>query len=136
MNRTVDFVKMYCNWVESCLLDDNKLEELAFFKLGLDLCVRQKELIAIKWEQVDFPYVENIKILKATFAGKFYPPREISLNTMEVLNELSTDREFIFTKDISKMIDSIRESIGDDLFSGHMLRKFGATLRTFNFDEE
>lgn len=80
--------------------------------------------------------MEDIKILKATFAGKCYPPREISLNTMEILNELSTEREFIFTKDISKMINSIRDSIGDDLFSGHMLRKFGITLRAFNFNEE
>lgn len=44
MNRTLDFVKMYCSWVEKCLADDDKLEELAFFKLGLDLCVRQKRI--------------------------------------------------------------------------------------------
>lgn len=136
MGRTIDFVKMYCNWAEKCLADDGKWEELAFFKLGIDLGVRQKELLSIRWDQIDFPYVKDVKILKASSAPRYYLPKEISIFTMLTLNELRTDRELVFTKDAIKMIASIRESIGDNLFHGHTLRKFSAILRSFNFDEE
>lgn len=135
MDRTVDFVKMYCNWAKKCLANDSKWEELAFFKLGLDLGVRQKELISIRWDQIDFPYVKGIKILKESPTQRYYLPKEISIVTKMTLNELSTDRELIFTKDATKMIDSIRESIGDNLFHGHMLRKFSIILKAFSLSE-
>ena len=44
-NRTYEFSKMYYDWVCKCLTEDEKFEELLFFKLGVDLMVRQKELI-------------------------------------------------------------------------------------------
>ena len=63
-NRTYEFSKMYYDWVCKCLTEDEKFEELAFFKLGVDLVVRQKELIDIKFSQIDFPYVKDIEVKK------------------------------------------------------------------------
>ena len=41
-NRTYEFSKMYYDWVCKRLTEDEKFEELLFFKLGVDLMVRQK----------------------------------------------------------------------------------------------
>lgn len=135
MDRVAKFANMYCRWIEDCLTEDEKWEELAFFELGIDLGVRQKELLSIKWSQVEFPYVNDIAILKATFAGQYYSPKEISRSTIKILNKLPTDRALVFSKDVSQMTESIRESIGDSQFSGHMMRKFGAILKTSCLDD-
>ena len=39
LDRTYEFAKMYYDWVCKCLVKDEKYEELAFFKLGVDLMV-------------------------------------------------------------------------------------------------
>ena len=63
-NRVYEFSKMYYDWVCKCLKEDEKFEELAFFKLGVDLMVRQKELTSIKFSQIEFPYVKDIQVMK------------------------------------------------------------------------
>ncbi|GLB26541.1 hypothetical protein LXJ15735_27820 [Lacrimispora xylanolytica] len=136
MDRVRDFVNMYCRWVEDRLTEDEKWEELAFFELGIDLGVRQGELLSIKWNQIDYPYIKNIRILKPNSADDYYPPKEISYSTMKILNMLQNNNEFVFTKDIVKMIESIRKSIGDNQFSGHMMRKFKIALKRVNLEED
>lgn len=63
-SREYEFASMYYDWVCECLEEDEKYEELAFFKLGVDLMVRQMELMNIKFYQIEFPYVKNIQIMK------------------------------------------------------------------------
>lgn len=136
MDRVRDFVNMYCRWVEDRLTEDEKWEELAFFELGIDLGVRQGELLSVKWSQIDYPYVKNIRILKPNTVEDCYPPKEISYSTMKILNMLQNNNEFVFTKDIVKMIESIRKSIGDNQFSGHMMRKFKIALKHVDSEED
>lgn len=132
-NRVYDFSKMYYNWVCDCLAKDKKYEELAFFKLGVELVVRQKELIEIKFSQIDFPYINNIevkKISKNLNVPSYYPAREISRDTYDLLNMFyRDDLGKIFNKSSQEYIESIRESIGDGHFNGHYMRKLGATLQ-------
>lgn len=64
INREYEFACMYYDWVCECLEEDEKYEELAFFKLGVDLMVRQKELTSIKFSQIEFPYVKDIQVTK------------------------------------------------------------------------
>lgn len=140
-NRVYEFSKMYYNWVCECLAKDEKFEELAFFKLGVDLAVRQKELIEIKYSQIDFPYVNDIEVKKITenmTAPSYYPSREISRDTYDLLNVVGNDEDLgrIFKKSSQEYIDSIRESIGDGHFNGHYMRKLGATLRVLENNKE
>lgn len=133
-DRTYEFAKMYYNWACDCLTKDEKFEELAFFKLGVDLAVRQKELIEIKFSQIDFPYVNDIEVKKMSpniVHPSYYPPREISRDTYDLLNTLWDDGNLgkIFNKSSQDYIASIIESIGDGTFNGHMFRKLGTILR-------
>lgn len=133
-SKVYEFSKMYYNWACECLAKDEKNEELAFFKLGVDLSVRQKELIEIKYSQIDFPYVNNIEVKKITkniTVPSYYPPREISKDTHDLLNVIGDDGDLgrIFKKSSQEYIESIRESIGDGHFNGHYMRKLGSTLR-------
>lgn len=133
-NRVYDFSKMYYNWVCDCLAKDKKYEELAFFKLGVELAVRQKELIEIKYSQIDFPYVNDIEVKKITenmTVPSYYPSREISRDTYDLINTIGDDGDLgrIFKKSSQEYIESIRESIGDGHFNGHYMRKLGATLQ-------
>ena len=64
LDRTYEFAKMYYDWVYKCLVEDEKYEELAFFKLGIDLMVRQKELIRQKrYEEIEKKKIQNKKHL-------------------------------------------------------------------------
>lgn len=64
MNRLFEYTKMQYEWITKCLTEDKKWEELAFFELGVDLGVRISELRNIKWEQIDFPLIKDIKVSK------------------------------------------------------------------------
>ena len=135
---------MYYDWVCECLEEDGKYEELAFFKLGVDLMVRQKELTSIKFSQIEFPYVKDIQVMKVVkipaepteegdreykyrFAEpSFYEPRLISRDTYDSVNRLwSKGKEKIFEKSALEYSQSIKESIGDSRFNGHMMRSIG-----------
>lgn len=140
-NRVYEFSKMYYNWVCECLSKDEKFEELAFLKLGIDLAVRQKELIEIRYSQIDFPYVNDIEVKKITdnmTVSSYYPPREISRDTYDLLNVIGDDGDLgrIFKKSSHEYIESIRESIGDGHFNGHYMRKLGSTLRVLENNKE
>ena len=132
-NRTYEFSKMYYDWVCKCLTEDEKFEELLFFKLGVDLMVRQKELMSIKYSQVEFPYVKNIQVLKINPdmpQPTYYQPREISRDTYDLLNKIwSKDRDKIFDKPIQTYVKSIKESIGDTNFNGCYMRNLGIKLK-------
>lgn len=146
-NRTYEFAKMYYDWVCNCLTKDGKDEELTFFMLGVDLAVRQKELINIEYSQINFPYVENIKVMKVSKIPKeptkdddrdykyvidnssYYPPREIRHETYDYIKCFCNKEGKLFTKSSQDYIASIVESIGDGTFNGHMFRRLGTLLR-------
>lgn len=149
ISREYKFACMYYDWVCECLEDDKKYEELAFFKLGVDLMVRQKELTSIKFSQIEFPYVKDIQVMKVVkvpveptedadreykyrFAEpSFYEPRLISRDTYDSVNRLwSEGKEKIFEKSALEYSQSIKESIGDSRFNGHMMRGFGLCFKT------
>ena len=65
MDRSFEYAKMQYEWIIKCLVEDEKWEELAFFELGVDLGIRIGELKNIKWEQIDFPLVKDVKVSKA-----------------------------------------------------------------------
>lgn len=132
-NRTYEFSKMYYDWVCKCLTEDEKLEELLFFKLGVDLMVRQKELMSIKYSQVKFPYVKDIQVLKINPdmpQPTHYQPREISRDTYDLLNVVcDKDKDKIFDKPAQRYVESIIKSIGDGNFNAIYLRKLGMMLK-------
>ena len=149
VSREYEFASMYYDWVCECLEEDEKYEELAFFKLGVDLMVRQKELTSIKFSQIEFPYVKDIQVMKVVKVPveptedddreykyrlaepSFYEPRPISRTTYDLVNRLwSEDKEKIFEKSALEYSQSIKESIGDSRFNGHMMRSFGLCFKT------
>lgn len=144
ISREYEFASMYYDWVCECLEEDEKYEELAFFKLGVDLMVRQKELTSIKFSQIEFPYVKDIQVMKIVkipveptedddreykyrFAEpSFYKPRPISKATYDLVNKLWVEgKEKIFEKSAMEYSQSIKESIGDSRFNAHMMRSIG-----------
>lgn len=140
-SREYEFASMYYDWVCECLEEDEKYEELAFFKLGVDLMVRQMELMNIKFSQIEFPYVKNIQIMKikkVPIEGEdgeyryrmaepsYYKPRPISKDTYELVNKLRSEgKDKIFEKSAMEYSQSIKESIGDSRFNAHMMRSIG-----------
>ena len=149
ISREYKFACMYYDWVCECLEEDKKYEELAFFKLGVDLMVRQKELTSIKFSQIEFPYVKDIQVTKVVkipveptedddreykyrlAEPSFYEPRLISRDTYDSVNRLwSEGKEKIFEKSALEYSQSIKESIGDIRFNGHMMRGFGLCFKT------
>ena len=127
ISRAYKFASMYYDWVCKCLEDDEKYEELAFFKLGVDLMVRQKELVNIKFSQIEEQTEDDDREYKYRFAEpSYYEPRPISKSTYDAINRLWTeDKEKIFEKSSVEYTRSIVESIGDDRFNAHMMRSIG-----------
>lgn len=137
MNRQYEFAKLYYDWIVKCLTKDEQWEVLAYFVLGCELCVRQKELMSIEWNQIEFPYVNNIRIskVKPTGAVEFYPPKEISKNTMDLLNKTWNRRSIkLFNKEQYYYIYRIRESCGDSTFNGHVMRTLGIQFKSNNIN--
>jgi hypothetical protein len=149
ISREYKFACMYYDWVCECLEEDKKYEELAFFKLGVDLMVRQKELTSIKFSQIEFPYVKDIQVIKVVKIPveptedddreykyrladpSFYEHRIISRDTYDSVNKLwSEGKEKIFEKSAMEYSQSIKESIGDSRFDGHMIRGLGSYFKT------
>lgn len=134
LNRRYRFAKIYYNWILDCLAEDEKWEELAFFRMGVDLMVRQHELARIEWNQIEYPYVHNIEISKRINPlddneKKYYEPRQISWQTYDSLNKIWNDRcdGKIFTENLMHYIGSISVSAGVD-FRGTYLRSLGIAL--------
>jgi len=127
MDRQYEFVRMYYNWIRKCLIEDKKYEVLAFFTLGCDICVRQQDLINITWEQVNYPYIYNIQIKKYSSIDnpKYYDSKEISENTyFTIINGCtkSNNSERLFKHNLQWYIEEIRNSCGDKMFNGHLMR--------------
>ncbi len=130
MDRSYEYNKNYYDWTVKCLKEDDKYEELAFFMLGVDLMIRQSELMALTFDQLEFPFVKNIKIMKATLNDKKYEARIINVETYEVVRGLQdTGKTKIFDKPSSYYIDSIQKSNGDRYFNGHIMRGIGLSMR-------
>ena len=139
-NRTYEFSKMYYDWVCKCLTEDEKFEELLFFKLGVDLMVRQKELMSIKYSQIEFPYLKNIQVFKINpnmSQPTYYQPREISRDTYDLLNVVcDKDKDKIFDKPTQRYVRSIIKSIGDGNFNALYLRKLGMIMKCNELKEK
>ena len=77
-NRAPKDLRAYYDRTCKCLLEDNKIEELIFFKMGVELAVRQNELAAITFKQVD---LDNLVItgIESFKERKIYPPKNISI---------------------------------------------------------
>lgn len=132
MDRSFEYAKMQYKWITKCLEEDEKWEELAFFELGVDLGIRIAELKNIKWEQIDFPYIRDIRISKKKDTDKeeCYKPLEISLNTFEAINRIYDKRvdDYIFQYNTYHYIGSISESIGT-AFNGHTMRNMSIVFQ-------
>ena len=133
--RKYQFAKIYYNWVIDCLTEDKKWEELAFFRLGVDLMVRQHELARIEWSQIRYQYVYNIEISKRVSPlecneKRYYEPKVISMQTYNALTKIRNEgcTGKIFPNDPMRYIGSISESIGVD-FRGTYLRSLGIILK-------
>lgn len=117
MDRSYTYNKNYYDWTVKCLKEDDKYEELAFFMLGVDLMIRQSELMNLTFDQFEFPFVKDIKIMKATLSDKKYEARIIGAETYEVVKALQdADKVKIFDKPSGYYIDSIQKSNGDRYF--------------------
>lgn len=123
MDRSFEYAKMQYEWIIKCLVEDEKWEELAFFELGVDLGIRIGELKNIKWEQIDFPLVKDVKVSKGENKEEYYEPLEISLNAFEAINRIYDNRvdDYIFQYNPYHYIRSISESIGTT-FNVHSMR--------------
>jgi hypothetical protein len=109
-----------------CLENDGLYEELAFVRLGVDLALRGKDLLSIKWSQVNFPFVSDICISKLS---RVCSPMKISQDTMDALNNLQHGKsELIFNKPSVQYIKNIQKSIGDSEFKLYFLRHIGLVL--------
>lgn len=131
--KIIDYssMKSYYENVCTCLIRDEKYEELVFFMLGVELAVRKDELIRITLKQCDLRNlkiydIENIKDIQAT-----YPPISISREVSELIEKYlsGSDDERLFGKTTRFYRDSIRESIGDEKFTLHDMRHIGKWLR-------
>ena len=110
-DREYEFAKMYFDWVCRCLEEDELYEELAYFRLGTELSIRQLELSNIKFSQVEYPYILNIKISKKNQLNTTYDPMKISKETYKKhkLNPISSigesqfygNRKFKLNKDLT-----------------------------------
>ncbi len=132
IDRKSQFIKMYYKWIIDCLTEDENYEVLAFFQLGCDICVRQKELLSIEWSQINFPYIHNIENSTNKYPY-FYSPLNVSNSTIDTINKLWTENTDtntrIFKHNLQWYINAIRESSGDIDFNGHMMRRIGIVLK-------
>ena len=130
IDKTPRDLKSYYDRTCKCLLEDNKIEELIFFKMGVELKARQNELAAITFKQVDLDnfVVTNMESFKE---GKIYPSKNISKELGSLIkNHLSgADDEKIFKRPVAYYKARIRESNGDNNFSNHMMRHIGKIMR-------
>lgn len=130
MDRSYEYNKNYYDWTVKCLKEDEKYEELAFFILGVDLMIRQSELMNLTFDQFEFPFVKDIKIMKASLSDQKYEARIINVETYEVVKALQdTGKEKLFDKPSGYYIDSIRKSNGAGCFNGHIMRGIGLSMR-------
>lgn len=132
MDRNYEYNWNYYQWTIKCLEEDEKYEELAFFMLGVDLMVRQSELIALTFDQFEFPYVKDIKIMKIpkdSLSDKKYDPKLISLSAANAVNKIFVvGKKKLFDKSPIYYIDSIRKSNGDKTFNGHLMKGIGLSI--------
>ena len=133
--KKIKFAKMYYQYVCDCLTEDKLWEELALFKLGADVYVRQNELLSITYSQIDFPMVRKVPILKIYKGQKrqyYYNDIRISEDTYRSIIDIwyqdSSEDDRIFKRPMEYYIKRIQSSTGDNQFSHHMMRHIGAML--------
>ena len=126
VNKMPKDLKDYYDRTCRCLLEDNKIEELIFFKMCVELAARQNELAAITFKQVD---LDNLVVtdIESFKEGKIYPPKNISKELGGLIkNHLSGfNDEKLFKKSTDVYKRSIRESNGDEKFLLHIMRHIG-----------
>lgn len=125
-NRAPKDLRAYYDRTCKCLLEDNKIEELIFFKMGVELAARQDELAAITFKQVD---LDNLVVtdIESFKERKIYPSKNISKELGNLIkNHLNgSEDEKLFKRPATYYKVRIRESNGDNNFSNHMMRHIG-----------
>jgi integrase len=127
--------KEYCEYIYYRIL--NKLKEanehqlLAFAMLGMHLCLRQSDILKLKWEQIDFENmkINNVHLLKGGYIGSL--DLEIRLvSALKKWYENTDDKTMIFPKlKRYETGNKIGELIGDTTFNNHDLRSIGLCLK-------
>ena len=129
-NRTPEELRTYYDRTCKCLLEDNKIEELIFFKMGVELKARQNELIAITFKQVD---LDNLVVtdMESFKEGKIYLSKNISKEIGNLIkNHLTgSEDEKLFKRPATYYKVRIRESNGDNNFLNHMMRHIGKIMK-------
>ena len=117
MDRNYEYNWNYYHWTINCLKEDKKYEELAFFMLGVDLMLRQQEVIKLDFDQF-IPHTCDK-----------YKPVDINVSTLDAVKRLyAMGKVKLFDKSPIYYTNSIRESNGDMYFNGHMMRGIGLAI--------
>ena len=135
-NRQYQFNKMYYNYIIDCLAQDDLIEELCYVYVAVDTGIRIKEMAMLKWGQYDFDKFLNVQISKLRpkqgeqFYGDISLSRSTSLKLHEYRELINPDANTPIFKNISKIADSIKKSIGYSRFTLHDLRRMAFVFRT------
>lgn len=134
-NRQYQFNKMYYNYIIDCLAQDNLIEELCYVYVAVDTGIRIKEMAMLKWGQFDFDKLLDVKRAKLRPSyGDSYGDMSLSRSTSLKLHEyrelINPDANTPIFKNISKIADSIKKSIGNDKFMLHDLRRMGVIFKS------
>lgn len=130
--------KEYCEYIYyriiNKLKESNEYQLLTFAMLGMHLCLRQNDILRLKWEQIDFDNVKinNVHRIKGdvdTYIGSI----DLEITVVKILKEWyrqTSDKTLMFPN--LKRFETgkrIGELIGDTQFHNHDLRSIGLYLK-------
>ena len=112
-----------------CLQRDNKLDVLAFFRLGCDLGVRQKDLVNITWKDIDCPWINHFVKSEVDDSKSYLISGVFSSDTAQTIVD-GCDKKInvLFPNKTFYYVNQIIESCGDIKFSGHDMRRMSLVL--------
>lgn len=138
MNKTrIEFCQYMSNRINEKLLAAEEYELLCFTKIGIKLCLRQSDILQLKWSQFDFKnkILKDVELIKFSNQAKrtiieSYELDNDLISTLKMWLDKTNDETKVFPNlkryECSKKIG---ELIGDYRFSGHDLRSIGTCLK-------
>lgn len=136
--KRYEFAQEYYDKVCKSLEIREMWEELAWFKLGVELCVRQNELLSIRYSQIDFPMVKNIKILKKRSPddeAHYYDDKRISTGTHQTILKIRpyySPNDAIFNHPAQYYSNCIKSIVGGLPFNNCFMRTIGTIFLWHN----